>query len=117
EVDRAAEALIALPGDGACERTDPPAAVRLVAPDRPRPAQDHWTASRKREVHKLIASGRVLSAARLTISREVTSATCSTSTRPFARKVAPVETRSTMRGQRPRIGASSIEPFSLMHSA
>ena len=42
---------------------------------------------------------------------------CSISTRPLAFKVAPDETRSTMRRQSPKLGASSMAPLSLMHSA
>src|SRR3546814_4093882 len=49
--------------------------------------------------------------------REVTPAMVSTSTRSLAFRVEPVETRSTMRRHRPRPGASSMAPFSLMHSA
>ena len=39
-----------------------------------------------------------------------------TTFRPFSRKVVPVSTMSTMTSDRPRIGASSMEPFSLMMS-
>src|SRR5581483_4885185 len=49
--------------------------------------------SAMRSIHGATSAWRVLNAARLTISREVTSAMCSTSTRPLAFKVAPVDTR------------------------
>ncbi len=49
--------------------------------------------------------------------REVTSSITSTSTSPFSFSVRPDDTRSTIRGARPRVGASSIAPFSLTHSA
>ena len=63
-----------------------------------------WTAFRKRSTQPAISSGRVLKAARLTISREVTSAMCSISRSPFAFSVEPDETRSTMRRHRPSVG-------------
>ena len=36
--------------------------------------------------------------------------------RSFSRSVVPVSTISTMTSERPRMGASSMEPFSLMMS-
>ena len=39
-----------------------------------------------------------------------------TTRRPFSRRVVPVSTISTMTSERPRMGASSMEPFSLMIS-
>ena len=41
----------------------------------------------------------------------------STSTSPFSFSVRPDDTRSTIRGASPNVGASSIAPFSLTHSA
>ena len=69
------------------------------------------------EPMRRFAVGRVFQAVRLTASREVMSAICSISTRPFAFRVAPLETRSTMRWLSPSTGASSIAPLSTMHSA
>src|SRR3546814_8594796 len=60
---------------------------------------------------------RVLKAARLTTRRLLTWAIVSTSTSPFSLSVRPDETRSTMRGARPSVGANSIAPFSLTNSA
>src|SRR5262249_39862637 len=58
---------------------------RGVQPERP-----HYAAlatSRKRSTQCPMRSGRVFSAARLTMKREVMSAMCSTSTRPLSRNV------------------------------
>ena len=52
----------------------------------------------------------------LTTRRELMSAMCSSGTRPFALRVLPVSTRSTMRSASPTSGASSIEPYSLITS-
>ena len=45
-------------------------------------------------------------------SGQISSKTCS----PFSRSVAPVSTISTITSASPTIGASSIEPYSLMIS-
>src|SRR5262249_8844784 len=67
------------------EDADPRFAVREEAGERLPP-----TASRNRSIQPPISSGRVFSAVRLTISRELTSAMRSISTRPLAFSVAPV---------------------------
>src|SRR5262249_8303511 len=54
------------------------------------------SAPRRRSIHPPTSSGRVFSAGRLTIRRELTLAIASISTSPLARSVAPVCTRSTM---------------------
>ena len=74
-------------------------------------------AARKRAIQAPTASGRVFSAVRLTISRLVTWAITSVSTRPLACSVLPVCTRSTISRDRPRPGASSIAPFRCTISA
>ena len=61
--------------------------------------------------------GSVFHAARLTISRALTCMMTSFSTSPLDFNVPPVDTRSTIRPASPLEGASSIAPFSLMHSA
>ncbi len=68
-------------------------------------------AARKRSIQPPIASGRVLSAVRLTMSRLVMLAITSVSTRPFAFRVEPVCTRSTISRDSPSPGASSIAPL------
>ena len=102
---------------------DPRAAGQWVPRSASRPSAAEPRASRHRpprgsaRSNDRSRSGKVLRAARLTTSREVTSAMCSTSTRSWAFSVAPVDTRSTMRRHSPSIGASSTAPLSLMHSA
>src|SRR6185437_12822387 len=77
----------------------------------------HERAVRKRLIQPPIASGRVLSAVRLTMRRLVMPAITSVSTRPLACRVEPVCTRSTISRDNPRPGASSIAPFRLTTSA
>src|SRR6185437_6159441 len=71
----------------------------------------HESAMRKRLIQPPIASGRVLSAVRLTMRRLVMPAITSVSTSPFAFRVEPVCTRSTISRDSPSPGASSIAPF------
>src|SRR5690606_23784956 len=57
-----------------------------------------------------ISSRLVFSEAWLTTRRELIDMISSTSSRSFARSVAPEDTRSTIASARPTSGASSIEP-------
>ena len=123
QVDRSAEPLPCLPGYGARESARAPAAVGGMAGDRRRPPRRAGERLCRRDrvaepvdpaadlVGAGLEGGAVDDQARgdvgdmLDLDQPV---------RPERRAG---RTRSTMRGQRPKAGASSIAPFSFMHSA
>src|SRR5262249_37763335 len=82
----------------ACKRGE----LRIeVAPRRRKASQLHRAAFRKASISGCSSARRVLSAAWLTMRREVTGMISSTGTRSFARSVSPVATRSTIASARP----------------
>src|SRR5262249_23465323 len=74
-------------GEGHGERKDE---------DRQQNTHDHPTAARSFSTRGRMAAARSLYEARLAMSRVVTSATVSSTSRSFSRRVVPVSTMSTM---------------------